>query len=633
MEAETTDARPFLEDILPLTAELLHLTLQCDTLAVALCVDGQHRLAVFGNDGREDAAALAAETAAAFVRLAGSHSRCASGPLVHRPLAATTGTAAPAARVYEDAPLVVGGEVCGLTRAGWTSALPEDRRRLFFAAAQQLSVTLERAWEGRGAPSPLGGQAEHWIDGLRDGVLVVDSDMRVLALNEAATSRLAGLGVTVARGVRLQSLPLATAALEALAAGQAQPPLEMPGESESPLYLSLTATPLLGADRVVLVLRDVTEERLMQERLLQSEKMATVGQLVSGVAHELNNPLTGVMGFAQLLLMRDLDDRTRREVETIYGEAERASKIVQNLLTFARRRRAQKEMVNINNLVQRVLELRNYELAVHDIEVATDLDPHLPDTMADPGQVQQVLLNIVINAEQAILAEGSGGHLAVTTRAREGAIRLTFKDDGPGIAPENLRRIFDPFFTTKQAGEGTGLGLTISYGIMEEHGGRIIAESRLGQGATFTVELPVVDQATGALAELPPAPAPRDASVRNILVVDDEESIRNLLRGILGLDGHVVEVATNGAEALERVGRRQYDVVITDIKMPVMDGQALYRRLKEIDRDLARRVIFITGDTVNAETRNFLHRISNPCLPKPFRVRDVREMVERALGR
>jgi two-component system NtrC family sensor kinase len=380
-----------------------------------------------------------------------------------------------------------------------------------------------------------------------------------------------------------------------------------------------------------------SQTRLVQERLLQSEKMSSVGQLVSGVAHELNNPLTGITGFAQLLLLGDLEEGARRQVETIYQEAERASKIVSNLLTFARRRRAQKELSNINTLLERVLELRNYDLRVRNIEVETDLDPALPDTMLDANQVLQVFLNIIINAEQAMrsMGEDASGTLRIRTWAAGGNVIASFADSGPGMSDDTLRRIFDPFFTTKEAGDGTGLGLTISYGIIEEHGGRIWAESARGRGTTFTIELPLVTRAQQASRiEAPAEPATQaPAERRRILVVDDEESIQKLLTGVLEMDGHEVHIATNGREALERVQREPFDLVITDVKMPVMSGPDLYRRLRDDGSPLARRVIFITGDTVAPETRGFLQGVENDVLAKPFRLREVREMVRRALAR
>ena len=279
-----------------------------------------------------------------------------------------------------------------------------------------------------------------------------------------------------------------------------------------------------------------------------------------------------------------------------------------------------------------MLELRSYDLRVKNIELELDLDPRLPRTMVDPDQIQQVFFNVITNAEHAVLSARGKGKLKVRSRADKGYVRLSFSDDGVGISADNLRRVFDPFFTTKEGGQGTGLGLTISYGIIDDHGGRILVESRAGKGSTFTVELPIVEG-----PELPPPErevekrAPVEISQR-VLVVDDEENILALLRDVLTGDGHRVDTASNGEEALTYLAEHGYDLLITDIKMPGMSGQALYQRVKQMDSELARNTVFITGDTVSAETRNFLQRMDNVCLAKPFKVREVREMVDRLLG-
>jgi two-component system NtrC family sensor kinase len=342
------------------------------------------------------------------------------------------------------------------------------------------------------------------------------------------------------------------------------------------------------------------------------------------------------MGFAQLLLLRELDDTARRQVETIYAEAERASKIVSNLLTFARRRKAQKESANLNTLIERVLELRNYDLRVRNIDIDLEMDPDLPETMLDTNQVQQVLLNIIINAEQAMRSEGGEGRLRISTRAQRGAVVASFADSGPGMSAETLRRIFDPFFTTKDAGEGTGLGLTISYGIIEDHGGRIWAESEPGRGTTFLIELPMLTATAGRVeAEAPPTPAAPESprAGRRVLVVDDEDSIKELLTNVLEMDHHEVVLASNGREALDLVRSQPFDLIVSDIKMPIMGGAELYQRLRDEGHPLASRLIFVTGDTVAAETRAFLQGVPNPVLSKPFRLRDVRETVQSVLAR
>jgi signal transduction histidine kinase len=628
------------EGVVQAGLEVLTPALEFQTAAAVACRGAEDVTTVYASS--ELSAGTASATAAgaldAFLKLTGKdHSAHARPPFQIERLAVPSAAAQDGrATSMLDAPLVIEGEVRGLLRvvSAQQGGFDAAQARLFFTVANQISLALERiAAQQRAERAQLASLAES----LTDGIALVDESLRLTSLNRAAKEQLASL---LERGVKegdsLAETPLAELARAALSTQKQTERRELPaGVSPSGRrHLVATAAPLAGSPEgsaAVVILRDVTEERLMQERLLQSEKMVSVGQLVSGVAHELNNPLTGIMGFAQLLLQRDLDESTRRDMETIYGEAERAAKIVQNLLSFARRRHAEKELVNLNVLLERVLELRNYDLRVKNIELALQLDAKLPETMVDANQIQQVFLNLVINAEQAMLSARGEGKLTVRTAKHDGAIRISFQDDGPGMDPETLRRIFDPFFTTKDPGEGTGLGLTISYGIIDEHSGRIWAESQPGRGSTFIIELPIVQGREAPRG--PEVEAPESAvTPASILVVDDEASIQRLLGSILELDGHQVETARNGREALERIGRHRYDVIITDIKMPDMDGRELYQRLLSLDPALAHRTIFITGDTVSPDTRTFLQHVNNPCLTKPFRVREVRDTISQILA-
>ena len=237
--------------------------------------------------------------------------------------------------------------------------------------------------------------------------------------------------------------------------------------------------------------RDITERRHMQEQLAITDRLASVGELAAGIAHELNNPLTSVIGFSQLLMDKEVPEDIKQDLQTVYGEAQRASQVVNNLLTFARRHAAVKQMLNINDVINKVLELRAYEQRVENIKVKSLFEPGLPEVMADYFQLQQVFLNIIINAEYFMIKAHNSGKLTITTERVGDIIRASFADDGPGIAKEDLGHIFDPFFTTKEVGKGTGLGLSICHGIMAEHGGRIYVESELGKGTTFIVELPI----------------------------------------------------------------------------------------------------------------------------------------------
>jgi PAS domain S-box-containing protein len=237
--------------------------------------------------------------------------------------------------------------------------------------------------------------------------------------------------------------------------------------------------------------KDITERKKMQEQLVIADRLASVGELASGIAHELNNPLTGVIGFAQIALDKDIPDDIKKDIQVVYSEAQRAAQVVKNLLTFARKHPPAKQLMSINIIIEKVLEIRAYEQRVNNIQVNTHFAPELPEVMADYFQLQQVFLNIVINAEYFMIEAHNGGNLTITTEMAEDTIRASFADDGPGIAEENLGHLFDPFFTTKEVGSGTGLGLSICHGIVAEHGGRIYAESEPGKGATFIVELPI----------------------------------------------------------------------------------------------------------------------------------------------
>jgi two-component system NtrC family sensor kinase len=246
-----------------------------------------------------------------------------------------------------------------------------------------------------------------------------------------------------------------------------------------------------------------------------------------------------------------------------------------------------------------------------------------------------VLFNVIKNAEQAMTDAHGGGKLTVMTQGSDDGARISIADDGPGIPVEIQRRIFDPFFTTKDAGEGTGLGLTICYGIIDEHGGRIWTENRPEGGSVFNIELPVgVEEEREAPAGSGSGSSAAASAVsgRRVLVVDDEMSIRQLLSEILTLDQHSVAVASSGIEAADLAERESFDVIITDMKMPGMDGAAFYRQVRQRDPQQARRIIFITGDTVSPDTRAFLQRVSNPVLSKPFKIGPLRDAIESVLA-
>jgi len=262
------------------------------------------------------------------------------------------------------------------------------------------------------------------------------------------------------------------------------------------IYLQVSTSPMFNQKGEVVgsvhVARDITERRQMEEQLIVTDRLASIGELASGIAHELNNPLTSVIGFSELLMGdENTPDNVKEDLGIVYSEAQRAAGIVKNLLTFARKHTPIKQVSQVNSIIEDVLKLRYYEQKVNSIELNTQFASDLPEIMVDYFQMQQVFLNIVINAESAMLEAHNKGTLTIATRRVNNTVRASFADDGPGIAKENLSRIFTPFFTTKEVGKGTGLGLSICHGIVTEHGGRIYARSNTSNGATFIVELPI----------------------------------------------------------------------------------------------------------------------------------------------
>ena len=414
------------------------------------------------------------------------------------------------------------------------------------------------------------------------------------------------------------------------------------------VWVELTAaadTPAAdGSLRMEALVRDVSERKKLDDetrdiyhQLLQAEKMAALGQTISGVAHELNNPLATILSWAERLSQRpNLEDAVRRGLETILGESERAARIVRNLLTFARKRQTTRAMVDVNQVMRETLALRAYEQRVSNITVIDALAAGLPQVFADGYQLQQVLLNLIINAEQAMLSANGRGILVVRTwhDAGQESVVLEINDDGPGIPDDLQPKIFDPFFTTKEVGQGTGLGLTVAYAIVQEHGGRIRLESRPGTGASFYVELPVSG------GHLPPGPIVRthfsDAietmAGGAVLVVEDEAALASAVTDALRDAGYLVEHASNGEEALAKIKTQAFDAVICDLKMPRLDGKAFYKTLSAGTPGLARRVIFVTGDVAGTDAEDFLEQSGCRWLAKPFRLGELLRVLREVLS-
>jgi len=380
--------------------------------------------------------------------------------------------------------------------------LTEYNKRLVAKLEHKMAQLEAEITERKQAEERLRQAAEEWrttFDSITDLVFITDKDYKLVRVNKA-----------FADVVKMKPKELIGKPCYEIVHGTNEPlpncPYKQTLEDGKPhvaeflephlgMHLEVATSPIFNENGEVVasvhLIRDITERKRMEEQLIITDRLASVGELASGIAHELNNPLTGVIGFAQLLLDKDASDDVKEDVKIIYSEAQRAAQVVKNLLTFARKHAPVKQLVNINSIIQKVLELRAYEQKVSNIQVNTHFASDLSEITADYFQLQQVFLNITINAEHFMIEAHNGGTLTITTERTDDIIRASFTDDGPGIAEENLGHLFDPFFTTKEVGKGTGLGLSICHGIISEHGGRIYAESELGKGATFVVELPI----------------------------------------------------------------------------------------------------------------------------------------------
>lgn len=390
---------------------------------------------------------------------------------------------------------------------------------------------------------------------------------------------------------------------------------------------AVTAVPISSNDRsaVVLLFDDQTERRRLQDQLIQSEKMSAIGQLIAGIAHDLNNPLASVLGFADFLTeVPHIPPNIREPLTVIREEAERASSIVRNLLGFARKQDHQRRPTALKPLLDGTFVLLRNQLMAHRVEARIEVEPDLPMPDIDPNQIQQVFVNLINNAAQAVASTGRPGTVIVRARRWLDGVAIDIIDDGPGMSENLSTQVFEPFFTTKAEGEGTGLGLSISQGIVKEHGGRIMLSSEEGKGSTFTVQLPICTRAS-----TPPADDVIRAPTRRlrVLVVDDEPHILHYMRATLEAWGHIPVVAGDGEEGLSRATTEQFDLIISDLRMPRYGGREFYEELSRRNPAMAARLVFSTGDTVRGDTLAFLETLDRPYLHKPFSLAELRTLL------
>jgi PAS domain S-box-containing protein len=537
----------------------------------------------------------------------------------------------------------------GSTRPREFTAVEE---RLLLALADHAAVAVENARLYRRLRQELEARERLTaiLDVTTDLVAISDLSARLLYLNGAGQSL---LGLTAEESLGLPIAGLVPERLRPVVQDEILPTLLRNGlwTGEAVLLardgrevpVSVVAVAHRAADGAVeflsAIVRDMTERkrteaelRRQREALYQTEKLTTMGTVLAGVAHELNNPLTAVTGYANLLRQDLAGTPSATRAENIAHAADRCASIVRNFLALARKYPPERQLVRLNDIARDAAELLAYHLRVDGIEVKLDLEEGLPVLWADPHQLHQVVVNLITNARDELRKAPAPRRLTLRTHVgrTRGRVAVDVEDTGPGVSEEIRDRIFEPFFTTKPVGQGTGLGLSLCHGIVEGHGGTLTLVSEPGAGAIFRVELPVV---------VPPTPSGQNAAEttsavtgKRILVVDDERLVLQLLGEMLGADHHTVDTVGDGTQALEVLRRTSYDLILSDVRMPYLDGPGLYRALERRLPDLCRRFVLMTGDVLSAEIQTFLDQTGVPGLSKPFDRGEVRRVIQQIAG-
>ena len=541
------------------------------------------------------------------------------------------------------------GALAAVNRSG--DPFTAEALRLLSMVATHASVVLANA---RFFDLMRSGK-EQWettFDALADGIAVVDEAGRVRRANKSLAD-LVGRPLPSIIDMEFDGgllggarAPELAALLQLAGRGQETSAITLQGLRNR--VLRIQAAPMRSAPAtgwVAVLVEDVTEQKTLEAQLIQNERMVAVGQLVSGVAHELNNPLTSIAGLSEFLLEQGSgNERDREHLKVIQEQAERAGRIVRNLLTFARKGAGEYEEIDLNDVAQRTALLMQYELRLRDVQLESRLSPGLPTVMGDRFELQQVVLNLLTNAVHSVAQNPPTRERRVVLSTGipdgdEGRVVLRVADTGPGIDKEHLPNLFTPFFTTKEPGEGTGLGLSISFGIVERHGGRLSAEPS-DQGAQFVMELPVADRSTskevkprrssgrisapaGAGAEAPKEP-------RSILLVDDDPAVQRTIRALFSRDGQVVSAPPTAGDAMRLLETSRYDLIIADARAAVTSGEMFADALLRMWPEHSRRTIFLTAD-VRPQTHEWLRSTGCRYFQKPFKVSELRSTIKRMM--
>ncbi|MBL7181009.1 MAG: response regulator, partial [Desulfobacterales bacterium] len=369
---------------------------------------------------------------------------------------------------------------------------------------------------------------------------------------------------------------------------------------------------------------------IVKAQLVHSERLSAIGELLAGVVHEINNPLSGIVGYSELLLAgKTPPEKYQKYLENIRQCASLCQKVVQKLLAFSRKQEPKREYVQVNDIVENTLELVQHEIKKNAVEVFRQFAADMPRTSADFHQIQQVLLNIVNNAVQAMAQQTRSCTLTIVSEFDDRSIRLRIRDNGPGIPRENLQKIFEPFFTTKAEGKGTGLGLSICYEIIQEHGGNIYVSSDPQSGSCFVIELPITAQAASTAAAAPAGKTDRPPVGKHVLVIDEKEMGYDLLENMITALQHQADVAHDALAAQAKLQNGTYDVVISNVSMPGLSGRQLLEYVSRVKPELLSKIILITSGVISEETKRLLDQYRPPYINKPFGLDDIKKAIQK----
>jgi two-component system NtrC family sensor kinase len=409
--------------------------------------------------------------------------------------------------------------------------------------------------------------------------------------------------------------------------------------------LTSSALELEGKPAYHLVLRELNERARLEQQLREAEKLSALGQLASGIAHEVNNPLAIMNAHLELILGRPgCDGRTRTDIQKVIKEANRAAALIRNFLAVARIKPHDMQPIDLNRMISDMAENQRLARAGRALRCSLLLDPHCPPVTGDASQLERVFINLFRNAEQATQQVSDTPHIKISTRRKGELVQVRVEDNGAGVPAHLVSRIFEPFFTTKEVGAGTGLGLSISHQIVADHHGRIFCEPSALGGAAFVVELPLVSihdpenaapagpepEAPGA-APAEPAPMPAAGRGARILMIDDEVALAEMICEYLNMTGHRAQFCSGAEEALALMEEAEFDLVISDFRMPGLTGEQLYERTQNRDPELARRMVFMTGDIIGADAKRFFSTHDVPCLTKPCALPTIERFINTRL--